>query len=184
MRILKMDNQGFSLAEMMVTVAIFLMMTAGFYAALAAGDASWATNSVKMELQSNLRTAMEAMIYELRQAGPASIADVPADDTSYDQMTFRKPSGISVGSIVWQGDCIRFLRGGTSGNDLIRETIPTVCSNSPSVSKVVTQNITSLQFTRSSTKTDEITVNMQASKNTIKGLPITYNLAFTFQIRN
>ena len=172
------NNQGLSLAEVMVTSVIFLMVVSGFYAALAAGDSSWQTNSTKIELQQNLRIAMGAMIYDLRQAGPASIADVPSDDTPYTQLTFRKPSGITNGSITWQANQIRFVRGGVSGNDLLRVTLPA------NTSQLVTENITNLQFTRSSTNPDELTVSMQATKNTLKGIPIAYDLDVTFQIRN
>ena len=56
-----MNKQGFSLVETMVTVFIFVILAGGLYATLQVGDSSWQTNQTKVELQQELRKAIDWM---------------------------------------------------------------------------------------------------------------------------
>ena len=175
-KIFKLGKSGFSMAEMLVTVLIFSILIGGIYASLAVGEASWETNKVKIELQQELRKAMEWMKFDLQQAGPTSITNVPADDTWYTTITFKTPNGVSGGSINWEADTMQFVLGGTGSTQLQKVQAGTTT--------VLAQNIKTLNFRRSTTNSNILEISMLAEKNTVKGDTINYQLDFEVQIRN
>jgi len=168
-------SHGFTLMEMLITIMLFSFIMAGVYAVTAAGENSWQVNQVKIELQQEMRKAMDNMIHELRQAGDSSIVNVPADNTWYTTVTFRTPAGVSSGSINWNADTIQFVRGGANNEYLQRVSSST---------KTICQDMQSLQFRRQSTSPDILEVAMQAQKNTVKGAVVNYDLNFSIQLRN
>lgn len=173
---LKLGNKGVSLVETMVVVLIFSLLVTGLYSVATVGDNSWQVNRVQIQLQQELRKAMDAMVNDLRQAGPSSIVDVPTDGNWYNSITFRIPEGVAAGSIDWTDNTLQFLRAGTGTLQLQRIY--------GAQTKIVSNNITSLQFRRFSTSPSSLEVALQAQRNTLKGQPITYNLNFNVQLRN
>ncbi|MGE0268157.1 MAG: type II secretion system protein J [Candidatus Omnitrophota bacterium] len=169
-------NRGTTLVETLVVVLIFSVLVAGFYSIATVGDNSWQVNRVQVELQQELRKSMDAMVNDLRQAGSSSIIDVPANGNWYNSITFRIPEGVVAGSIDWTDSTLQFLRAGPGTVQLQR--IYGVQT------KIVSNNITSLQFRRLTTSPKKLEVMLQAQKNTLKGLPIIYNLNFNVQLRN
>lgn len=171
-----LNKNGTSLMEALVTVLIFVMIIGGVYASASVGESSWQTNSTKMELQQDLRKAMSWMKYELRQAGPSSIVDVPSDGVSQSDITFKIPSTVSGGSIVWETDTIRFLLGGAQNNQLQKIKGGTT--------SILANDISTLSFTRYPAAPNVLEVSMLAQKETIKGIMISSNLNFKLQLRN
>lgn len=170
---MKLDNRGVSMIETLVVVLIFTIISGGLISVMTVGDKSWQVNRVKIELQQELRKSMDAMVNDLRQSGGASIVNVPTDGNWYSTITFRKPAGVSAGSIAWDNTTIQFL---TSNGQLQR----VYGANT----KIVSQDISSMQFRRFSAAADTLEVALQAQKNTNKGVPIVYDLDFNIQIRN
>lgn len=174
---LRHNNSGTSLVEILVTVVIFLMIMTGFYSVATVGDNSFQVNRVQIELQQELRKSMEAMMNDLRMAGPASVIDVPADSNWYTSITFRKPVGIVAGSINWDSNTVEFVRGGPGTEQLHRIYGGTT-------TRIVSQYITLLQFRRLTTDPDRLEVVMQGQRSSTKGIPVTYDLSFDVQLRN
>ena len=83
------NNRGLTLVEAMVTAMIFALIAGGVYTAGIAGERSWQANKVQVELQQDLRKAMEWMIKDLRITKSSAILDVPADDIWYSSITFK-----------------------------------------------------------------------------------------------
>lgn len=173
---LKIGNKGFTLVEAMVTMLIFSILAGGLYAMLRAGDSSWQTNRVRVELQQELRKAIEWMKNDLREAGTSSIVDVPADGNWYPTITFKTPSGVSGGTIIWNTDAIQFLIGGTGGTQLLR--------TSGISSKVIAQSVSSVQFRRQPSSSDVLEIVLQGEKDTAQGSTINYQLDYKIQLRN
>jgi len=171
-----LNNRGMTMTEVMVTTLIFSFIIAGLYAAGAVGQNNWDVNDVQIGLQQELRKAMEWMINDLRQAGNASIVDVPADGNWYTTITFKTPSGVTGGSIDWNANSIQFVLGGSSSNQLQRLEA--------SQTKIIAQNIQTLQFRRLTTSPDILEVNMLAQNSTVKGTQVDYQLDFEIQLRN
>ena len=186
------SGKGFSLVEVLVTVLIFSGLAAAVNAVLLVGDASWQTNNVQMELQQELRKAMDWMKDDLRQTGSAAITNVPvnpapdavtypdpADDPAYSwysTITFRMVSGVSGGKITWDSGTVQFVLGGTDSSQLQRVE--------GSTTKVIAQNIQSLQFRRLAAASNMVEVALQAQKDTFKGATINSSLEFKIQLRN
>jgi len=170
------DQQGLSLAEVMVTVVLFLLVAGALYLSASAGQNSWQVNTAQIQLQSELRKAMEWMKYDLIQAGPSSILDVPADGAGYSTITFQIPSTVSGGSIVWDSDRIIFALGGADGTQLLRRKGADV--------KVIAQNVQTLQFTRQIASSNILEIALTGQKADIKGTPLSYQLSFQVKLRN
>ncbi|MBF0532943.1 MAG: prepilin-type N-terminal cleavage/methylation domain-containing protein [Candidatus Omnitrophica bacterium] len=98
--------QGWSLFEMMVTLAIFTVLVAGVLGALAAGRSSWAKTDANIRVRENLRMAVNKMAAELRQCG--------ADGSNVVQATINTGTGIG-------------------GSDIIRFSIPILCQTGMNV---------------------------------------------------
>ena len=170
------NNAAVSLVECMVAMAIFLMIAGGIYTTVATSENSWSVNKVKIELQQELRKAMEWMINDLRQAGNTSITNVPADGTWYTTITFKDASSVTSGTLQWAANTVQFVRGGTGSVQLQRI--------SGGVTKVLAQRMSSLQFRRQSTTSNILEVSMAAQSTSFKGIPVNYQLNFSVQLRN
>lgn len=159
-------RRGMTMAEILISVAIFSVVLAACYVLLMAGSDSWETNEVKIELQQDLRKAVDWITQDLRQAGSVSITNVPANGTWYTLITFRKASSVSGGSVVWDTDTTKYLLGGSDSTQLQRQT----GSQTP---KVIGQNFQSLRFRRQSSSANIIDVALQARKKTPRGQNLT-----------
>lgn len=62
------ERAGFTLLELMVVVAIFTIVIGASYALLSSGRTGWYIGDAKIELQENLRQAMDAMVSELSES--------------------------------------------------------------------------------------------------------------------
>lgn len=99
----KKNNLGFTLPELMVVMAIFTIMLAGVYAVLAAGQNAWLGTDAQIQMQQNLRLALEKVSKELHESG--------ADGGGVLQVNINDG-------------------GGTSGSDILRFSIPVcVCAD-------------------------------------------------------
>lgn len=155
------DHRGATLVEMMVTVIIFAFILTICYAILISGSDSWETNSARVELQQELRKAMDWVSQDLRQAGSVSITDVPANGATYTSITFRKSAGVSGGNLVWDANTTRYFLGGTGGTQLLRQVGSQAAS-------VIAQNIQSVQFSRQASTANVVSVSLQTQKTTLR----------------
>ena len=172
------DHQGFTLVEMMVTVAIFSFILGICYTLFISGSNSWETNSVRVELQQELRRAMDWVSQDLRQSGSAAITNVPADGATYTSITFRKSAGASGGNLVWDVNTTRYFLGGVAGNQLQKQVGVQPAS-------LIAQNIQSLQFSRQVSTPNIVDVSLQAQKTTLREKrPIQASLTLKIYLRN
>ena len=171
-------RDGFTLGEMMVTAAIFSFILGICYTLFISGSNSWETNSVRVELQQELRKAMDWVSQDLRQAGSASITNVPADNATYTSITFRKSAGASGGNLVWDANTTRYFLGGADGNQIQKQVGAQTAS-------VIVQNIQSLQFSRQVSTPNIVDVSLQARKTTLREKrPIQASLTLKIFLRN
>jgi prepilin-type N-terminal cleavage/methylation domain-containing protein len=169
----KNAKSGFSLPEMMVVLFIFTLVLGGLLSVFAVTERTYNTNKTKTELQQELRKSLGMMVYDLRQAGPAKITNVPADDIAYTTITFQTPADVNSGTVSWNPAITYAL----NGSQYVTRTIS-------GVTKVIAQNINSLTFTRLSASSDVIRISMQAQKKIPKGTVLSENLVFNIQLRN
>ncbi len=169
-------QQGFTFAEIMVALAIFVLITGGAYTLALTSQGHWDTNRVVIQLHQELRKASDWMVSDLRQAGPGAIFTVPADGTLYSSISFKKGASISSGALVWENDAIQYARGGTGSSQIIR----TQGGNS----KVLANKISGLTFRRQPTSPDILEITIQGADTTERGRSASYQLSFEIELRN
>jgi prepilin-type N-terminal cleavage/methylation domain-containing protein len=84
------DQRGFSLAELLVVVAVFGLMMSGILVVQMQGQQSYLMGSRRVEAQQNGRVALELMIRELRSA--QSVTAIPSGT----DMTFVDGTGATI----------------------------------------------------------------------------------------
>ena len=182
---------GYTLIEILVTVAIFAVLAAAIQGVLLVGESSWQTNSVRVELVQEIRKAMDRMSDDLRQTGPGAIEEGPktADGTTYTSIQFQKAIGVQGGSIQWdevasKARYTEFILDAVNSGHLLKNIEVDDGNNNTNTSVVIAQNIKTLEFSRKGAAPDIIEVVLVAEKNTVKGRVITINFGFDVQMRN
>jgi type II secretory pathway pseudopilin PulG len=168
---------GFTLVEAMLAVVLFTMLFGATLLIYISGTESWQANSVRLELQQEVRKSMSRIMDDLREAGTSSVIDVLPGAGWNNTVTFRKAAGISNGVVVWDGNTTSYYVGGTNSDQLIKKI-------GISTTSVAALNITTVQFRRQSATPDIIEVNLVASKNTFKGRNLSITSNFSIQLRN
>lgn len=69
--------KAFTLVEVMVVIAIFTIVIGAAYALMASGRMSWYSGDARIELQEDLRQAMDVMTYELSASAPTDTTGNP-----------------------------------------------------------------------------------------------------------
>lgn len=169
------NERGFSFAEMCVVVLISAFLIGGIYTIFIAGNSSWEVSRDRIELQQYLRTAMDWMRKDLRQAGSSTITGVPANGTWYTSITFQTPSTVTSGSIVWAA-AVQYSIGGTGNQQLIR----TVGAQN----RVIAQRFSTLQFRRQAASPSVVEISATVQKNTPQHDLITMTRTTQVMLRN
>lgn len=79
------DQRGFTLAELLVAMALTGLVLAGAFAIQHQGTQSYLMGASRVEVQQNARTALELMVRELRSATAVTVVGGAADVTFVDQ---------------------------------------------------------------------------------------------------
>lgn len=167
--------QGFTFAEVLVVVLISSFLIGGIYTILIAGKNSWELNRDRLELQQQLRTGLDWMRKDLRQAGVSTVSGVATDSAWHTSATFQTPSGVSSGSVTW-GAAIQYHLGGTGNTQLLRSV--------GAQDRVIAQSINLLQFKRTASDPSLIQISAQAQKNTPQHGLITIAVTTQERMRN
>jgi type II secretory pathway pseudopilin PulG len=168
-------RKGYTLVEAMVTAILFAIIFGASLHLLLAGYDSWQVNTTKVELQQDIRTAMDWIKEDLTEGGLDSIVNVSANGNWYTSIEFRKPSGISAGSMVWNANTTTYFLD-TDSKQIQRNENGTI--------KTIAQNFSALQFRRLSSAPNIVEIAMAAQKQTPKGRVIDENMSFSIQLRN
>lgn len=75
-----MHRKGLTLVEMMITTAIFVVISGILFMVYVGGSNSWSVGSTYITLQQQARTAMSAMINELEESSPAVVNSFVCND--------------------------------------------------------------------------------------------------------
>ena len=169
---------GFTLVEVLVTVLIYMLVAAAGYMVLSSGMLSWQVNNTRVELQQELRKAMDWMVLDLRQAGPSSVSSPSVSNTWATSITFRVAVGASGGVVVWSTEQYRYYLGGTNNRQLRRQDLTT------GTVKEIAQDISVLQVRRPLTAQDTVEISLTAAKQTSLGGMISQTMDFAVQLRN
>ncbi len=164
---------GLTLVEILVTVVVYSVVMTAAYSVLTSGIMTWQVNNVKVELQQDLRKAMDWMMLDLRQAGAVSIDDVPVSNSWSTVITFSVANGVSGGGTTWTSDKIKYY---LSGALLKRQYGASV--------RDIAQDISVLQVRRPVLAPNTVEVNLQAQRQTTQGHTVQLNQSFVVKLRN
>jgi len=107
LRSLARDRRGFSLAELLIVIAILGLMLAGIVTIQMQGQKAYLIGSHRVEAQQNGRVALELMVRELRSA--QSVTAIP----SATNMTFVDENGNTI-QYQLAGTVINRITGGVA----------------------------------------------------------------------
>ncbi len=155
-------KKGFTLPELMITIAIFSVIAIGIYNTLGGGSRSYYMEVTHLELQQQARNALNRMVHEMREASRASVTVTVLSATS-DRIVFNTPSSLGVQYYL-------------SGNNLVRE-FPT------GTIKPVASNIAYLKFTPTpSTNPATLKIDTHSDKTFLGTM--SFHLTETVKLRN
>ena len=165
-----------TLVEALFYAVIFILMTAACIALLLRGWDSWQITGSQAQLAQELSQSVTWMTNDIRQGGASAVANVPADNSVYPQISFSTAQNVSGGGVVW-GPLINYSLGGPDGQQLIR--------TQNGQTRVIAVNITSLQFTRFTAAPNVVNVQLTASVPTYReNQQLTSALAFKVFLRD
>ncbi len=99
---------GFTFAEVMVSVALFAFIMIGIYEVIIVGQRSWHTDTGMVDLQQGSRKAMDAMTREIRQSA-ASQVDIDGSEIAFKAL---EPDGED-----WLDEEIKYYLDSADAND-------------------------------------------------------------------
>lgn len=160
--------KGLTLVELISVILILSIICAAIFSVLVICRRAWQIATTQLELQQNVRQAMERMARELNQSRASRINNVPADGVTYPNISFQIPEDIDSdgdilaadGSIEWGGQ-IQYSLGGSGNRQLLR----TIDSDST----IWANNIISLQFRRYQITPNILEITLEAEKTNITG---------------
>ncbi|MBU0728195.1 MAG: PilW family protein [Proteobacteria bacterium] len=153
-RIVEADN-GFSLVELMVAMFLTFIATAGIYKSYISFTVTTETQEQRVEMQQDLRIALNAMAKEIRKAGydPTDNADsaietadlgvieftmdLNEDEDNTDNDVDLNDNAILDGNEMYADERVRYF---LSGSDLMRQDV------NAGTNQIVISNVSALQF--------------------------------------
>ncbi|MGH2564751.1 MAG: PilW family protein [Ginsengibacter sp.] len=167
---------GMSLVETLFCIGIFILIMGACVGLLLRGWDSWQSSSAQVQLAQGLYRSVARMTNDIRQGGASVLANVPADNNPYPQISLPTAQNVSGGNVVW-GPLINYSLGGPGGKQLIRTQNSRI--------SVIAVNITSLQFFRHASTPNVVNVQLTASVPTYRGdQQLTSTLSFDVLMRN
>lgn len=183
------SNRAFTLIEFLVAASIFAMFICGLAVVVTHSRNAIETANISSTLQEELHNALDIMILELRQTQESKIVfgPVSADGIWYNEISFAKPFDFdSDGDVLNAADGLEWssqaplpwvVRYFLDGNQLKRS-----CENNSQY--VLTNDVISIGFRRSSTQPSLIQISITGRKVTFFNRPIEISLTNQVNMRN
>lgn len=154
---MKNTEKGFTLAEILVSVAIVLFVFLGVYEVLNVGNISWFTDMGMLDLQQEARLAMDGITREIRQSSPYDVSITNGGQ----KVEFYIPDvSNSISYFIQNSQLVREHPIGTE--------------------KVLSGDLTSLDFSLAS---DTVTIQLTVGK-TAQNRNLSFSLAERVRLRN
>ena len=162
--------KGFSLVELLISTLIMSVMVLGIYGVLNIGDKTYNHDMALLDLQQQVRQAMDGMVKELKQS-KTSVITISGGGARID---FKVPTDITTSPVTYTNDFIAYY---LSGNQVLRE-YPV------GTTTVLANDISALLFSLSS---EVLTVQLSAQKtirDRVMAFPLTGLLTQKVRLRN
>jgi len=167
----KRKIKGFTLPEMMVSLAIFSLMMLLVSVILRGGEEQLRLSDHKMSLQESLRESLYRMALEVRESSPSRVSVTNGGST----LVVQIPTGVSdFGVIIWSAP-ITYQVGG-NGKQLVRIQ--------GGQASVLANDIQSVAFQTTGNPTGTIVFNVAAQRTLIDGRVLSLASSGEAKLRN
>lgn len=182
---------GFSLAELLVVVALFSVLSAGIVLTLFSAQRSWTVGSGETVLTLELRRALDSISRELVESQPARVQQPAANGLWGNAIIFRVPQDRNGDRSVldangqiaeWSND-ITYQQDGRS-NACTRTQVNDPGLEPRTFLSTVANHITQVQFRRQAATADIVEIQMTASTINEMGQVFSRNMATRVKLRN
>ncbi|UCB56564.1 MAG: prepilin-type N-terminal cleavage/methylation domain-containing protein [Candidatus Omnitrophota bacterium] len=167
---------GLTLVEVMVVIFTFAVVLGAIYGVLTAGRQSWFTNTAEVELQQEVRRAMDWMSRELRRSGSSQVNIAPDGSLTLQVAINDNPDWGAEGNAGW------YIKYSLSNGEVLREVFDGADVEQVNLERALTNNVSALSFTAVSAS--EIRIDITAQKDILQGRTIQSSLNFQVTLRN
>lgn len=174
MKMPRIRNHGFTLAEVMVVVVIFSIIFAVTFDVLLVGRRSFDTSSIRYDIQTNAALGLNNMARELKQS-----ASLCVNVTAGDSVKFLMNIGADNDGIIWGADGeanhrIRYMVNGQ--NQLVRDRFDEADSIVNGTTRILANYVEDVGF---ASQPNGLIMNITTSKQDLEE-----NLSSTITFRN
>lgn len=167
------NKKGFTLIELMVSVALFSMMMLLVGMVMQRGEAQTNMNENQIVIQDNLRQALYGMGQEIRESSPSQVSIT----NNGGLLTLRIPASVNnSGSITWSNP-ITYQVGGT-GRQLVRS------DTGSGRNTILANNIQSVTFNATGVPAATITYSVIAQRTLRNGRVLSVTSTGEARLRN
>lgn len=158
------NQSGFSLLEMMVSIALSAMIFYSMFVVMRIGDDHIKSSQVKMFIQDSARVGLNKMLEEIRQSAPTRIQINGGGST----LQFQIPNPAApVGNDFrpdWGGSwTIQYSVGGTNNTQLVRTNTTT------GQTSVIANDIQAVTFNGNQANPTIVTINLSVQRALMDG---------------
>lgn len=160
-------QSGFTMLEMAIVVALFMVAGYVLFATTRAGNEQNNAREIRMTLQDNAREGLYKMVQEIRQSAPSRITI--ASSGGEIQFSVPDPSDLTNAdyTVNWtSAHTIRYYLGGLNNSKLMRQDLTT------NLQAVMASDITAVSFTGNAAQPTVVTITLSAQKVTPEGRTI------------
>ena len=183
-------SRGFTLAEVLVVMALFIILSGAMLSALLSTQQTWTAGSVEMMLTSELRKGLDAMSRELVQGQAGQILRPAANGAVTNDLVFRIPQDRNGDGTVldangqiaeWSND-ISYSMNRT--NSCIRSQVNDPGLLPRRIDTTLANHVNNLMFSRDPATPDVVQIQMAASTLSQDGRLRTRTMNTRVKLRN
>lgn len=183
-------NEGFSLTELLIVVALFGILSAAMGLVLLSAQRTWASGSGQAILTSELRRALDRMSLELVESQPAQIQRPAANGAWDDAIVFRVPQDrdndgtvLDANGVIaeWSND-ITYATG--RNNSCSRSELNNPGLQPRTLVTALANHVTNLRFRRQTATPDVVEMQMTATTFTEEGRVMARTMGTRVKLRN
>jgi type II secretory pathway component PulJ len=173
--------KGFTVLELLFACAILLVLIFAVFQVMTTGSSSWTTGDVSVELRQQIIKAFTVMEKELMGTAPAQIS--LGSGSSSNSLNFKLPQRDSNnhvvlgsnGAVTWESSA-NSITYTLAGSQITRAVSGTT--------KILANNVTSLQFSRPATPLNLLQINIAVRKTTTAGRQMQDSGEIQIKMRN
>lgn len=184
---------GFSLAELLVVVALFSVLAAGIVLTIFSAQRSWTVGSGQTVLTLELRRALDQMGRELAESQPAQVQQPAANGQWSNAIVFRIPQDRNGdgsvldanGSIAEWSNLITYqFQPGGRANNCSRIAVNDPGLQPRTFNSTLANHVTDVRFRRQAATSDIVEIQMTASTISEMGQVFSRDMGTRVKLRN